>query len=97
MNIYAAAADIMCRGRVSALPEQSGKEIALRVLVGMVLIMILVWLAAVIAGKLGSKLHLGGWFAQTDEPANDAESTDQSKAEENENNDNYDIGGNING
>ena len=101
MNIAAKLMDSVRLSGVSALPEQSYGDIILRVLIGIVLVTALIWLAAVIAGKIGSRFHPGGWFAEDGEPVSggdtpDADGDDENRRENTEI-ENNDIGGNING
>ena len=92
MNTAAVKLNMLLSRVLSTVPAektQTNGDIILRTLIGMAFIMVMIWLAAIIAGKIGSRFHSGGWFAEQDEAGENSEDPD-----ENENND---IGGNING
>ena len=92
MNTAAVKLNMLLSRVLSTVPAektQTNGDIILRTLIGMAFIMVMIWLAAIIAGKIGSRFHPGGWFAEQDEAGENSEDPD-----ENENND---IGGNING
>ena len=93
MNIAAVKMNMLLNRVLSTVPAektQTNGDIILRTLIGMAFIMVMIWLAAIIAGKIGSRFHPVGWLADKDEH----EKNPEENSDENENND---IGGNING
>lgn len=97
MSIAAAKLNIFFSRVLSALPAEeqfSNGDIILRALIGMAFIMAMIWLAAIIAGKIGGSFHPVGWLADREEPEDDPDEKSAGNSDEIENND---IGGNING
>ena len=97
VNVIAVKMNILFGRMLSALPAEGSRsngDIILSVLLGMVFITVVIWLAAIIAGKIGSRFHPTGWLA--DKPAGGEEAAADENPGNNEN-ENNDIGGNING